>query len=195
VQVLGSKSGVGRAPKAPVGNQMFAVTPRRRDHGTAMAKKLGVDHRRPGGVPPSSAYAYQRSVSLPLAALRPAHSRGHQIVTANRRLQPFRYLHDCSDCFRLERTAGWASHPLQSAALSRRTPKPAVRGIAIEPRESTNGKLPFSFHQPEAGNDYRAGRCAHGGQTGVSAIIRCALSMQDLMTAASRRCPLESITR
>ena len=36
-------------------------------------------------------------------ALRPAHSRGHQVVTAVRRLQPFRYLHDCSDCFRLER--------------------------------------------------------------------------------------------
>src|SRR6476646_10231466 len=44
------------------------------------------------------------------------------IVTANRRLQPFRYLHDCSGCFRLERIAGWASHPLESAALSRRTP-------------------------------------------------------------------------
>src|SRR5690349_832260 len=44
------------------------------------------------------------------------------IVTANRRLQPFRYLHDCSDCFRLERIAGWASHPLESAAFSRRTP-------------------------------------------------------------------------
>ena len=40
--------------------------------------------------------------------LRPAHSRGHQVVTAIRRLQPFRYLHDCSDCFRLERIAGWA---------------------------------------------------------------------------------------
>src|SRR6516165_2766331 len=40
------------------------------------------------------------------------------IVTANRRLQPFRYLHDCSDCFRLERIAGWASHPPESAALS-----------------------------------------------------------------------------
>ena len=39
-------------------------------------------------------------------ALRPAHSRGHQVVTAIRRLQPFRYLHDCSDCFRLERTPG-----------------------------------------------------------------------------------------
>src|SRR5262249_9766991 len=36
-------------------------------------------------------------------ALRPAHSRGHQLVTAIRRLQPFRYLHDCSDCFRRER--------------------------------------------------------------------------------------------
>src|ERR1700755_3507983 len=55
-------------------------------------------------------------------ALRPAHSRGHQVVTAIRRLQPFRYLHDCSDCFRLERIAGWALHPLESAALSRRTP-------------------------------------------------------------------------
>src|SRR5271166_2410353 len=27
-----------------------------------------------------------------------------------RRLQPFRHLHDCSGCFRLERVAGWASH-------------------------------------------------------------------------------------
>ena len=34
-----------------------------------MAKKLGVDPRRPGGVPPLSAYAYQRSVSLPLATI------------------------------------------------------------------------------------------------------------------------------
>jgi hypothetical protein len=44
------------------------------------------------------------------------------VVTANRRLQPFRYLHHCSDRFRLERIAGWASHPLESAAFSRRTP-------------------------------------------------------------------------
>src|SRR5262249_61238590 len=60
-------------------------------------------------------------------ALRPAHSRGHQLVTAIRRLQPFRYLHDCSDCFRLERSAGWALHPLESAALSRRTWKPDLQ--------------------------------------------------------------------
>src|SRR5580693_8539357 len=54
-------------------------------------------------------------------ALRPAHSRGHQFVTAIRRLQTFRHLHACSGCFRLERIAGWALHPLESAALSRRT--------------------------------------------------------------------------
>jgi hypothetical protein len=59
------------------------------------------------------------------------------IVTANRRLQPFRYLHDCSDCFRLERIAGWASHPLESAAFSRRTPIPAVRANTIEWLKST----------------------------------------------------------
>ena len=59
-------------------------------------------------------------------ALRPAHSRGHQVVTAIRRLQPFRYLHDRSDCFRLERIAGWGLHPLESAALSRRTPIAAI---------------------------------------------------------------------
>src|SRR6476660_4715639 len=64
------------------------------------------------------------------------------IVTANRRLQPFRYLHDCSDCFRLERIAGWASHPLESAAFSRRTPFPAIRGAAIEPLKSTQSGPP-----------------------------------------------------
>src|SRR3954454_557211 len=48
------------------------------------------------------------------------------IETANRRLQPFHYLHDCSDRFRLERIAGWDLHPLESAALARRTPKPAI---------------------------------------------------------------------
>jgi hypothetical protein len=53
-------------------------------------------------------------------ALRPAHSHGHQIVTAIRRLQPFRYLHDCSDCFRRERSPGgprthWKAPPCHGA--------------------------------------------------------------------------------
>jgi len=42
-------------------------------------------------------------------------------VTAIRGLQTFRHLHACPGCFRLERIAGWALHPLESAALSRRT--------------------------------------------------------------------------
>src|SRR5712664_2371074 len=40
--------------------------------------------------------------------------------TPNRRLQPFRYLHDCSDCFRLERLPGgpcthWKAPPFHGA--------------------------------------------------------------------------------
>jgi hypothetical protein len=59
-------------------------------------------------------------------ALRPAHSRCHQVVARfTRRLQPFRYLHDCSGCFRLERSPGGACTHWKSAALSRRTPEPA----------------------------------------------------------------------
>src|ERR1700745_2328916 len=64
--------------------------------------------------------------------LRPAHSRSHQFVTAIRRLQTFRHLHACSDCFRRERIAGWALHPLESAALSRRTWNPVLREERIE---------------------------------------------------------------
>ena len=43
-------------------------------------------------------------------ALRPAHSRRHQFVTLfTRRLQPYRYLHDRSGCFRLEPWPGGVS--------------------------------------------------------------------------------------
>ena len=59
-------------------------------------------------------------------------------VTAIRRLQTFRYLHDCSGCCRRERIAGWASHPLESAALSRRTPTAAVRRTIEDRRGSTH---------------------------------------------------------
>ena len=56
-------------------------------------------------------------------ALRPAHSRCHQFVARfTQRLQPVRHLPDCSGCFRLEHFAGWDLHPLESAALARRTP-------------------------------------------------------------------------
>ncbi len=68
----------------------------------------------------------QRSLTL-----RPAHSRCHRILwPAIRRLQPFRYLHDCSGCFRLEHFAGWGSHPLENAAFSRRTPTRVIQPSA-----------------------------------------------------------------
>src|SRR5215472_19194429 len=51
-------------------------------------------------------------------------------VTAIRRLQTFRLLHACSGCFRLERSTGWALHPLESAAFSRRTPRAAILRVS-----------------------------------------------------------------
>jgi len=47
---------------------------------------------------------------------------------STRRLQPFRCLHSCSGCFRLERLPGGACTHWRSAAFSRRTPKPDIRG-------------------------------------------------------------------
>ena len=44
------------------------------------------------------------------------------VTRFTRRLQPFRYLHSCSGCFRLEHFAGWDLHPQKSAAFARRTP-------------------------------------------------------------------------
>src|SRR3954470_7033919 len=61
------------------------------------------------------------------------------IVTDSRRLQPFRYLHDCSDCFRLERIAGWGLHPLESAAFARRTP---ITAIPVTARVSDGSDQP-----------------------------------------------------
>jgi hypothetical protein len=58
-----------------------------------------------------SVYSSLRPISSPR---RPLH----------RGLQPFRFLHDCSDYFRLERLLpGWDSHPLEDRAFARRTRK------------------------------------------------------------------------
>src|SRR5262249_41831749 len=45
-------------------------------------------------------------------SLQPVGSRGHLRDPFHRRLQPFRHLHDCSDCYRLERKlpGGSVSH-------------------------------------------------------------------------------------
>src|SRR5580704_10541228 len=56
----------------------------------------------------------------------------------HRRLQPFCYLHDCSGCFRLERFAGWGLHPLESAALARRTREAVVADLGGGRRDRTS---------------------------------------------------------
>jgi hypothetical protein len=54
-------------------------------------------------------------------ALRPAYSPSHFHDPLHRRLQPFRYLHNCSDCYRLERKlpggicTRWKTVPLHGA--------------------------------------------------------------------------------
>jgi len=63
----------------------------------------------------ASSFSRLTQRSLPL---RPAHSRCHRILwPAIRRLQPLRYLHSCSGCFRLEHFAGWGLHPLEKRRL------------------------------------------------------------------------------
>jgi hypothetical protein len=67
------------------------------------------------------------------------------VVTCfTRRLQPFRCLHSCSGCFRLEHFAGWGFHPLESAAFSRRTPSTAVDLLA----EAISGTTARLCHLP-----------------------------------------------
>ena len=68
----------------------------------------------------SCAFHFSRLARRSLT-LRPAHSRCHLYVARfTRRLQPFRYLHSCSGCFRLERLPGgactrWKAPPLHGA--------------------------------------------------------------------------------
>ena len=62
-----------------------------------------------------------------------------------RRLQPFRHLHDCSGCFRLERLAGWAAHPLGKALPSHGARQRA--GVAGRPRALRGRSHLTSFKQ------------------------------------------------
>ena len=65
----------------------------------------------------------QRSLTL-----RPACSPITQGDPLHRRLQQLRYLHHCSDCYRLERqVAGRELHPLKTHTFARHTATPALR--------------------------------------------------------------------
>jgi hypothetical protein len=71
--------------------------------------------------------------------------------TFNRRLQPFRYLYDCSGCSRLERSSFGTCTPPENAALPERTPNP-TRDPAVGITELFNPGLSHAFdkmrHRP-----------------------------------------------
>jgi hypothetical protein len=128
---------------------------------TTPAQRLGhcIAHS-PQPCQPSPVWQPGRPAHRPFRGLLGVHSRyglHTRAVTVcrdtlNRRLQPFRCLHSCSGCFRLERIAGWALHPLESAALSRRTPEADVslsaqrRTLAVSSqvceRRAASGRCP-----------------------------------------------------
>ncbi len=76
-------------------------------------------------------------------ALRPAHSRCHRISwLAIRRLQPLRYLHSCSGCFRLERSPGgicthWKAPPFHGARHKQTHASQQTTSVAVGTRVSS----------------------------------------------------------
>src|SRR5712672_198624 len=87
---------------------------------------------------PSPIWQSGRPVHRPFRGLLGVHSRYglHTRAVTNscraiRRLQPLRFLHSCSGCFRLERSPGGICTHWKSAAFSRRTP-PADSCIATK---------------------------------------------------------------
>ena len=116
----------------------------------------------PQSYQPSPVWQPDRPAHRPFRGLLGVHSRyglHTRAVTVcrdtlNRRLQPFRCLHSCSGCFRLEPIAGWDLHPLESAAFARRTPSGVTRGrLRLGKRPSPrctprrkSGKKPRRLH-------------------------------------------------
>jgi hypothetical protein len=91
---------------------------------------------------PSPHWRTGRPAHCPFRGLLSVHSRYGlhtrwitQGDPLHRRLQPLRCLHDCSDCFRLERKlpGGTLTHR-KDAAFARRTPTADPRADRIEPR-------------------------------------------------------------
>ena len=66
----------------------------------------------------------------------------------HRRLQPFRHLHDCSGCFRLERFAGWDLHPLESAAFHGAHPLLPFPVALVRQERATNGRAAWTGLDP-----------------------------------------------
>jgi hypothetical protein len=107
----------------------------------------------------------------------------------HRRLQPFRHLHDCSGCFRLERFAGWDLHPLESAAFHGAHP---LQTSHIASRRSADRQIAVIGQRFEKWSqaDRVFNRCRHTGRIarlhdGVAASsaravsARCAIGLHE----------------
>ena len=75
-------------------------------------------------------------------------------TASNRRLQPLRYLHDCSDCFRLERLPGgifthWKAPPLHGAHPFR-TLGPSGTSSSFRPMEDVEVSFLIWFNRRHA---------------------------------------------
>src|SRR5204863_9702733 len=73
-----------------------------------------------------------------LLALRPAHSRGHQFVTRYPKASDISSPPCLLRLLPAGAVAGWGLHPLESAALSRRTP---AQDLAARPWQAAAAEL------------------------------------------------------
>ena len=110
---------------------MLSPLPRRSDWGTASLTFPQSCQPSPVREPGRPAHRHFRGL-LGVHSRYGLHTRAVTVFrdTLIRRLQPFRLLHSCSGCFRLERLPGGICTHWKSAALSRRTPKAAVGFVA-----------------------------------------------------------------
>jgi hypothetical protein len=71
----------------------------------------------------------------------------------HRRLQPFRYLRDCSGCYRLARLPGRGSRPLERADFSRRTRHAVIADRILASSQCLHMAQPFRFAYGSFGTD------------------------------------------
>jgi len=115
----------------------------------------------------------------PTSAMTPTPSIA-KVAQLHRRLQPFCHLHDCSGCFRLERSPGgalthWKTPPCHGAHVLR-----TLRIAAVEP--AAGGKRSIALNAIE-----RLPRAARSPAGGIAALV--VLNHDWLATVSNSRAP------
>src|SRR5208337_4558177 len=102
----------------------------------------------------------------------------------HRRLQPFRHLHDCSGCFRLERLPGgalthWKAPPSHGARKKRSFPRGAAnRSNRLQARVPGRPRVRKACRQVRLGTEWR-GYCAR------NVVRRSAICSQQALASAT----------